>query len=138
MRIGELAEQTGMTRDAIRFYERIGLIRPERGPEGRHGYRRYNASSVRRLGLIKQAKALGFSLGEIQELLDAWANHSFRPDQKRAILADKIGVVDRKILELQELSSELKLALAGIRDECQSTGIVVVKDITATAPITGQ
>jgi DNA-binding transcriptional MerR regulator len=116
VRIGELAEQTGMTRDAIRFYERIGLIRSERGPEGRHGYRRYDASTVRRLGLIKQAKALGFSLGEIQELLDAWANHSFRPEQKRAILVDKIGVVDRKIRELQALSSELKLALAGIRD----------------------
>lgn len=137
MRIGELAEQTGMTRDAIRFYERIGLIRSERGPEGRHGYRRYDASTVRRLGLIKQAKALGFSLGEIQELLDAWANHSFRPEQKRAILVDKIGVVDRKIRELQALSSELKLALAGIRDACESTGSIVVNDITATAPSAG-
>lgn len=137
MRIGELAEQTGMTRDAIRFYERIGLIRSERGPEGRHGYRRYDASTVRRLGLIKQAKALGFSLGEIQELLDAWANHSFRPEQKRAILVDKIGVVDRKIRELQALSSELKLALAGIRDACESTGSMVVNDITATAPSAG-
>lgn len=137
MRIGELAEQTGMTRDAIRFYERIGLIRSERGPEGRHGYRRYDASTVRRLGLIKQAKALGFSLGEIQELLDAWANHSFRPEQKRAILIDKIGVVDQKIRELQALSSELKLALAGIRDACESTGSMVVNDITATAPSAG-
>jgi DNA-binding transcriptional MerR regulator len=137
VRIGELAEQTGMTRDAIRFYERIGLIRSERGPEGRHGYRRYDASTVRRLGLIKQAKALGFSLGEIQELLDAWANHSFRPEQKRAILVDKIGVVDRKIRELQALSSELKLALAGIRDACESTGSMVVNDITATAPSAG-
>lgn len=119
MRIGELAEQTGMTRDAIRFYERIGLIKPERGPEGRHGYRRYDASSVRRLGLIKKGKALGFSLGEIQELLDAWANHRFRPEQKRAVIANKIEVIERKILELQELSSELKLTLAGIREQCQ-------------------
>ena len=119
MRIGELAEQIGMTRDAIRFYERIGLIKPERGQEGRHGYRRYNASAVRRLGLIKQAKTLGFSLGEIQELLDAWASHSLRPEQKRAVIADKIEVIERKILELQALSSELKLTLVSIRDECQ-------------------
>jgi len=119
MRIGELADQTGMTRDAIRFYERIGLIKPERGPEGCHGYRRYDVSAVRRLGLIRKAKALGFSLGEIQELLDAWADHSFRPEQKRAVISDKIAVIERKIFELQELSSELKLALAGIRDECQ-------------------
>lgn len=122
MRIGELAEQTEMTRDAIRFYERIGLIKPERGQEGRHGYRRYDVSAVRRLGLIKRAKALGFSLGEIQELLDAWANHTFRPEHKRAVIADKIEVIGRKILELQALSNELKLALAGIRDECQQTG----------------
>lgn len=138
MRIGKLAENTGMTRDAIRFYERIGLIRPERGPEGHHGYRRYDASAVRRLALIKQAKALGFSLAEIQELLDAWADHSFRPEQKRAILAEKIAVVDQKILELQALPSELKLTLAGIRDDCQSAGTMVVKDITATVPVTGQ
>lgn len=119
MRIGDLAEQTGMSRDAIRFYERIGLIKPKRGQEGRHGYRHYDLSAVRRLGLIIRAKALGFSLGEIQELLDAWANHTFRPEQKRAVISEKIGVIDRKILELQELSSELKLALDGIRDECQ-------------------
>lgn len=118
MRIGELAEQTGMTRDAIRFYERLGLIKPERGKEGRHGYRRYDVAAVRRLSLIKQAKALGFSLGEIHELLDAWANHTFRPEQKRAVIADKIEVIDQKISELQELSRELKLALANIRDEC--------------------
>ncbi|SUA92280.1 Copper export regulator [Pandoraea pulmonicola] len=111
-----------MSRDAIRFYERIGLIKPQRGQEGRHGYRRYDASAVRRVGLIKQAKALGFSLGEIQGLLDAWANHTFRPEEKRAVIAEKIEVIDRKILELQDLSNELKLALAGIRDECSQTG----------------
>lgn len=121
MRIGELAQQTGVTRDAIRFYERIGLVKPERGQEGRHGYRRYDVSAVRRLGLIKQAKALGFSLGEIQELLDAWANHTFRPEQKRAVIADKIDVINQKVLELQALSKELQLALAGIRDDCQQT-----------------
>lgn len=118
MWIGELAQQTGMTRDAIRFYERSGLIKPERGQEGRHGYRCYDASAVRRLSLIKQAKALGFSLAEIHELLDAWANHTFSPKQKRAVIADKIEVIDRKVAELQAMSSELKLALVNIRDDC--------------------
>ncbi|MBS0370975.1 MAG: MerR family transcriptional regulator [Proteobacteria bacterium] len=118
MRIGELAEQTGMTRDAIRFYERLGLIKPERGQEGRHGYRRYDTTAVRRLGLIKQGKTLGFSLEEIRELLDAWANHTLKPEQKRSVLADKIAVVDRKISELQTLSQELRLAMSNVRDDC--------------------
>ncbi|RTL30591.1 MAG: MerR family transcriptional regulator [Rhodocyclaceae bacterium] len=34
--------------DAIRFYERLGLIKPKRGQEGRHGYRRYDTTAVRR------------------------------------------------------------------------------------------
>lgn len=118
MRIGELAEQTGMTRDAIRFYERLGLIKPERGQEGRHGYRRYDATAVRRLGLIKQGKTLGFSLEEIHELLDAWANHTLKPEQKRAVLADKIAVVDRKISELQTLAQDLRRALSNVREDC--------------------
>lgn len=120
MKIGELAEKTGISRDAIRFYERLGLLKSERSHEGRHGYRRYDASAVRRVGLINQGKALGFSLGEIQELLDAWADHALSADQKRAVITGKIDVIAGKILALQALSHELKQVLAGIDEACSA------------------
>lgn len=119
VRIGELAAQAGMTRDAIRFYERMGLITAQRGNQGRHGYRRYDQGAVRRLDLIRQGKALGFSLGEIGELLEAWADHRFRPEQKRAVIADKLALVAGKIAALQALSATLQHTLDHIGDQCQ-------------------
>lgn len=118
MRIGELAEKTGVSRDAIRFYERLGLISSERGQEGRYGYRHYPASAIRRLSLIGQAKALGFTLVELKELLDAWADFTLEAEQKRAILGEKIKAIDSKISLLQATSNELKKTLAGIKDQC--------------------
>lgn len=118
MRIGELAEHVGMSRDTIRFYEREGLITPARGDQGRHGYRRYDEAAVRRMGLIKQAKALGFSLEEIREILEAWASHALTPDEKRAVLDKKISVVDKRIAELQNLSDELRRIRDAIGVNC--------------------
>ena len=63
MRIGEVAKQVGMTVQAVRFYERQGLMpRPTRTESG---YRVYAEADLRRLQFIRQAKRLGFSLQEI-------------------------------------------------------------------------
>jgi DNA-binding transcriptional MerR regulator len=67
MRIGDLARRAGVGVETVRFYEREGLLQepPRRGS----GYREYPPESVVRLRFIRHAKALGFSLPEIQELL---------------------------------------------------------------------
>ena len=66
-RIGEFATLTGLTPDALRFYERQGLLdRPARTP-GR--FRVYAAPAIERIRFIKRAQALGFTLAEIQELV---------------------------------------------------------------------
>jgi MerR family transcriptional regulator, copper efflux regulator len=67
MRIGEIAEQTGMTVQAVRFYERQGLM--PRPPRTDAGYRVYAEADSRRLQFIRQAKRLGFSLQEIVRIL---------------------------------------------------------------------
>lgn len=67
MRIGELARQAGVNIETIRFYERKGLLPvPRRKPSG---YRLYTDDDLHRLRFIRQAKALGFSLEEIREIL---------------------------------------------------------------------
>ena len=66
-RIGELATLTGLTPDALRFYERQGVLdKPARTP-GR--FRIYPAPAIERVRFIKRAQTLGFSLAEIQELV---------------------------------------------------------------------
>ncbi|MBU9552198.1 MerR family transcriptional regulator [Burkholderia multivorans] len=67
MKIGELAERTGLTPSRIRFYERIGLLTAVgRQP---NGYRVYSPDAVVLLGLVATAQKAGFSLDEIRMLL---------------------------------------------------------------------
>ena len=66
--IGQLAQRSGVGVETVRFYEREGLIpEPPRRPSG---YRDYPHEIVTRIVFIRRAKALGFSLKEINELLD--------------------------------------------------------------------
>ena len=74
LKIGELASQSGLSRDTIRFYEREAFLPdPERT---RAGYRLYSPDVVARLSFIKQAQALGFSLTEIRGVLDGYHDAS--------------------------------------------------------------
>ncbi|MGG7575086.1 MerR family transcriptional regulator [Streptomyces sirii] len=104
MRIGELAAQTGMTRDTIRFYEKVGLIA---GRRLANGYRDFPPEAVAWLHYVRTAQSLGFSLAEIarqgEELRDA-------PDAAEALSAlfeDKIQIVDARMAELAALRAEL-------------------------------
>ncbi|MFG2289407.1 MerR family transcriptional regulator [Streptomyces sp. NPDC048595] len=104
MRIGELAAQTGTTRDTIRFYEKVGLITGRRLP---NGYRDFPPETVAWLHYVRTAQSLGFSLAEIarqgEELRDA-------PDTAQALSAlfeDKIQIVDARMAELAALRAEL-------------------------------
>ncbi len=67
MRIGDVAKQVGMTVEAVRFYERQGLL--PKPPRTEAGYRIYADADLRRLQFIRQAKRLGFSLQEIVRIL---------------------------------------------------------------------
>lgn len=66
--IGKLAERTDVSVETIRYYERRGLL--ERPSQPSSGYRLYTDEAHRRLSFIRKAKALGFTLGEIGELLE--------------------------------------------------------------------
>ena len=66
MRIGELADRAGISAKAIRYYEQVGILAPPaRTPSG---YRAYDPSVLGRLGFVRAAQALGFTLGEIRQV----------------------------------------------------------------------
>ena len=67
MHIGELAENTGLSLRTIRHYDEVGLVKPSGRTEG--GFRLYSQEDLSRLLLIRRMKPLGFSLGEMTELL---------------------------------------------------------------------
>ena len=67
LRTGQVAKQTGVNVETLRYYERQGLI--DAPPRTASGYREYPAETVSRIRFIRRAKALGFTLQEIGDLL---------------------------------------------------------------------
>ena len=106
--IGRLAKQSGVPIDTVRHYEKIGLLRPA----GRlaSGYRRYGQAEQKRLRFIRRAKTLGFTLDEIQELLDLSAGNNVDRVRKAAIA--HLGDVERRIEELGKVRDSLRKLVA--------------------------
>lgn len=69
MLIGEIAEFFGVSRKAIRLYEKKGIIKPVK-VDAENGYRYYSAEQVQQLNALLELKALGFSLDEIKTIMD--------------------------------------------------------------------
>lgn len=106
MLIHELSKKTGLTAHTIRYYEKSGLIKGKR-KEGitSNNYFHYDEKTVERLELIGYAKAVGFTLSEIAQLIDAWYNEQFTIAEKIAILDNKLLSIDEKIKQLEEMKN---------------------------------
>ena len=106
MRIGELAKTTGIGIDAIRFYERHGLL-PE--PKRREsGYRTYAVDDVHLLQFIARAKQLGFSLQEIRELLELSNARDTDVASVKAATEKKLQDVERRLAEMTRVRDGLR------------------------------
>lgn len=101
MRIGELAEASGTTTKALRFYEAAGLLpAPERTSAG---YRDYSPDAVSRLNFIRRSQAAGLTLARIREIL-AIRDGGLAPcAHVQELLSDRLADLDRQIAELTEL-----------------------------------
>lgn len=103
MRIGELAQLSGLTASRIRFYEASGLIKPERTA---NGYRDYSSGAVSMLAIIDSAQRAGFSLEEIRHLLPTgqgtW-NHD-----------DLLNALRHKVAEIEAMQKRLKASRASL------------------------
>lgn len=114
LKIGEVARRAGVNIDTVRYYERSGLLPPP--PRRPSGYRAYDVDAVRRLRFIRRAKALGFTLNEIGELMGL-SRRSDVPAVRRAA-EQKLREVDRRIAELRRVRD----ALAGLIQACPGRG----------------
>lgn len=106
MKIGELSSRSGLSVDTIRFYEKQGLRPPPRRTDANS--RMYDADTPRRLIFIRKARDLGFTLQEIGQLLALSEDgHAGAGDVKERAQA-KLGDLDRKIAEMQEMRRSLE------------------------------
>jgi len=108
MRIGELAEMTGVSRDALRMYEARGLLRSDRSA---NGYRDFTEGSEQLVGYIKTAQALGFTLAEIGKDLPALTAGGLPASEVEVILRRKLGEIDVRLAGLTDLRAQLTARL---------------------------
>ena len=110
MKIGELAKRADVAIDTVRYYERQGLL-----PEAERtlsGYRQYDASDVERLRFIRRAKALGFSLADIGELLDLSSRRAADMAGMKRAAEQKLAEVDARMDELARIRAGLQALVA--------------------------
>lgn len=107
MRISELAGKTGLSIDAIRFYEKKGLLDEAHVRRRSNNYRDYTDKAVERLRLIRQGKRLGFTLTEIQSEIEAWESNKLSVAEKVERLQQKITLINEQIESLARIKTYL-------------------------------
>lgn len=117
-KIGQVAQETGLTIDTIRFYEKQGLLK--RSPRTEGGFRLFGASDIETLKFVRKAQELGFSLNEIRELLILRADHVPACSHIKELLAQKLTAVKEKIAELQNMERSLQHALQKCKRELKT------------------
>src|SRR5215218_7566056 len=111
--IGALARATGTTVEAIRWYERVGVLpAPERTAGN---YRTYGTAHLERLSFVRRARDLGFTLDQVRELLRLADERGRSCDAVDRVAREHLGEVERKIADLKALRRELQ----GLIGQCR-------------------
>lgn len=119
-RIGEVAAQTGVSVDAVRYYERRRLLPRAARTEGR--FRVFGPEAIERIRFIKQAQALGFSLDEIEMLLAGGGEGAAECRSVRDLLCSKLAELDERMKAMREFRRTLAHHLAACEGELKSHG----------------
>ncbi|WP_083250955.1 MerR family DNA-binding protein [Acidihalobacter aeolianus] len=116
--IGALARREGVTAEALRYYERLGLIESSRRTAS--NYRLYDGEARRRLRFVRRAQELGFSLTQIGEMLSLHARPEADMSEVKVLAESKIADISAKINDLQRMKSGLEALTA----HCPGHGLI--------------
>jgi MerR family copper efflux transcriptional regulator len=105
LKIGDVSKKSGIGIEALRFYEKSGLLDKPLRTES--GYRVYDASVLERLAFIKQAQALGFSLDEVKRIVEDARQGQSPCDEVREIVSRRLEELDERMREMRRYRKEL-------------------------------
>lgn len=122
LKIGEIARESGVGVEALRFYESRGLIVPVMRTQS--GYRLYDARVFERLSFIKKAQSIGFTLDEIAQIIsDAAQGHRPCADVRR-LASEKLTALEERIRQLQRYRRELRQTVDAWQQQGEADGEV--------------
>ncbi len=130
--IGELARSTATKVETVRYYERIGLLPMTVRTAG--NYRAYGRAHIERLSFIRRARALGFSIEQVRELLSLADDRSRSCAAVDELARVHLATVERKLADLTALGQELETLLG----QCHSGTIAECRIIQALADSRGR
>jgi DNA-binding transcriptional MerR regulator len=104
--VKELAQICNVPPDTVRYYTRIGLLRPIRDPV--NGYRQFNVNDTKRLDFIRKAKSLGYSLNEINHILDESQKGKSPCPMVRDLISRRIQANRARLEQLMELQVRME------------------------------
>jgi MerR family copper efflux transcriptional regulator len=116
MNIGEVAKRAGLNSRTIRFYESIGLISPP--DRASSGYRDYAEKDVHQLRFVASARALGFSVEEIRQLLALYDDRARSSSDVKRLVLHHVEEIDRKMREL----AAMRRTLMHLAERCHGDG----------------
>ena len=110
LKIGELSRLSGVGVEALRFYEKSGLL--DRPARTESGYRLYAEETLERLSFIRRAQVLGFSLAEIRQIIEERRAGASPCANVREIVRGRLRELDERVAEMRRYRRELAAALA--------------------------
>jgi MerR family copper efflux transcriptional regulator len=117
MLIHEAAAVTGLTIDAIRYYERQHLLDERHIARLSNGYRSFTPAAIERLQHLKHARAQGYTVAELRNLTTAYDAGRLGADERRAFLKGKIARISRQIVSLETMQSTFERELSQLSSE---------------------
>lgn len=129
LKIGELAETSGVHLETIRYYQRLGLMPTPKRDYG--SVRRYGEDAVRRLRFIKRAQSLGFSLDEVKLLLELSVGEHCA--ETRTFAGQKRRLVERKIADLRAIQAALDKLIRACGTGEKGRGCPIIESLSHDA-----
>ncbi|MEO0896594.1 MAG: MerR family transcriptional regulator [Bacteroidota bacterium] len=116
MLIKELEEKSGLSRDTIRYYEKIGLLEIKSSDRKENNYKSYTEAHLHRLLLIQEAKKMGVTLKQIGDYIKAWEEDSLTYDEKKWIFNSQLDHLNKRIETLQNLKAYVQRKLEKLEE----------------------
>lgn len=126
--IGTLAKQANTTKDTIRHYDELGLLKSRKRQAGSRLYTEFHPECIERIEIIKQIKAVGFSLNEIKNSLNDYYEGNFSIDKRMLEISEKLAQAKSEQAALTSVINELTARYKVLEEMKSNNNVVLSKD----------